>query len=655
MPVGFTDLATEFLSNHTLQDLYGYRMPGAGPDAYTHLINQTGCEALRGTESDYYDWVDAANTLNTWVLPFTGLLLQAPFDSNNAKGTFWAISRWTGGCMASLTYVSQIKCNPATLADTIQVLWNMRSSANCAAFLDKATHRKDLQRATVKDEKGNEIRSDYASYRDASFLLSIMNQFTVNPRFNGASAEKLLKVALFSKELRMPTAAGGSLEQVRQALARDTREARKRGTVQCFLSMLWFIFGMVISIQQSFGLLGQDAPAQNLALGLAMVWFPVLMLCTTVDRNPAIPEATQRQLNIFLGLVREALLRDAGRYRAERQIFKVQSRVTSFDAVVTGSPIKVASVPHTSSAPASPNGTLTEYHESAYPNWFDSHENDSSDLRWLDAIADPALENAEFFTYFAGQGRRLWHYGVAYPIVRGLKKDGIIDTRRGWMYHSDTRCKLIAIANWGRKDRLHSWDLREFWQILASFVIVWTSVLAAFTIAYFTPTVGLGCRALGYLLFGLFGTGMGLIEMIIWAITPRHKYGTSFYKVVRRIGVWFLRIAETINMIWLLYIIFAQALGSYNTCKCKCSNYGIGGGFIDLRILLDPRPAQAKVYWVVGTTMGCSVMVLSFAFIAWEWVTQSHMSTEDYDQAMKGLRVTRRFKTWTRWLAPLQA
>lgn len=102
----FTDLATEFLANTTLQEIWGYRMPGGPPDAYTYTINRTACEALRGYGSDYYPWATAANTIATWVLPFTGLLLQAPFDSNDAIGTFWAIARWTGGSMASLSAVS---------------------------------------------------------------------------------------------------------------------------------------------------------------------------------------------------------------------------------------------------------------------------------------------------------------------------------------------------------------------------------------------------------------------------------------------------------------------------------------------------------------------------------------------------------------------
>lgn len=129
--VSFTDLATNFLNNSTQQEIWGYRMPGAPPDAYQYLLNRTGCEALRGTGSDYYDWADAANTLNTWVLPFTGLLLQAPFDSNNAKGTLWAVTRWVGGPMASLSYVGRNYTFAENEADTIIA----RSCGTCAPRL----------------------------------------------------------------------------------------------------------------------------------------------------------------------------------------------------------------------------------------------------------------------------------------------------------------------------------------------------------------------------------------------------------------------------------------------------------------------------------------------------------------------------------------
>lgn len=266
-----------------------------------------------------------------------------------------------------------------------------------------------------------------------------------------------------------------------------------------------------------------------------MCWFSVLMLATVVDRNPAIPEATQRQLNTFLHLVREALLRDAGRFRYDHHIPQ-PVRVTSFDSVVSGSPLKT--VKHfTEAIRSSPNGTVVDVD---LTSWFDSPECDTPDLRWIDSISAPSLDEEGVFYSFAGQGRQHWHYGVAYPIIRSLKKDGIFDARRGWSYDPDARRKLIATTKWDAKDRIHSWDLRELWQVLFSLLIVWTSMLAAFLIAYFTPTVGLGCRAKGYMQFSVFCTGQGAIEMLTWAVTPHHKHQTKFYKRTRFYAKWFI-------------------------------------------------------------------------------------------------------------------
>lgn len=43
-------------------------------------------------------------------------------------------------------------------------------------------------------------------------------------------------------------------------------------------------------------------------------------------------------------------------------------------------------------------------------------------------------------------------------------------------------------------------------------------------------------------------------------------------------------------------------------------------------------------------------MGAAFVFIVVEYCTQSHLSTENYDDAAKGLKRTRRFKKYTAWL-----
>lgn len=54
-----------------------------------------------------------------------------------------------------------------------------------------------------------------------------------------------------------------------------------------------------------------------------------------------------------------------------------------------------------------------------------------------------------------------------------------------------------------------------------------------------------------------------------------------------------------------------------------------------------------EYYWGFGTAVSCAVLATSLAFIVVEYCTQSHLSTERYDDAMQGLRAVRRFKKYT--------
>ena len=57
-----------------------------------------------------------------------------------------------------------------------------------------------------------------------------------------------------------------------------------------------------------------------------------------------------------------------------------------------------------------------------------------------------------------------------------------------------------------------------------------------------------------------------------------------------------------------------------------------------------------KYYWGFGTALSCITMVLGLLSIVNEYCTQSHLSTENYDSAARGLRTTRRWKKSTMWI-----
>ena len=114
------------------------------------LITFEGCQTLCGKGSEYYLWKDAAATITTWVLPIVGLIVQAPFESNAFRRTMFALARWTGSPMATLSYT----------------LWNIKVSSKCAAMVDMATEFN-----IVPNQE-----SQFAQIRDSFYILSVMNQ-----------------------------------------------------------------------------------------------------------------------------------------------------------------------------------------------------------------------------------------------------------------------------------------------------------------------------------------------------------------------------------------------------------------------------------------------------------------------------------------------
>ena len=90
------------------------------------------------------------------------------------------------------------------------------------------------------------------------------------------AAEKLLRIALFSDELPMTTEF--SLTDRRKKLAGTIRAFRKKGVIPVFVSTLWFLLALAISIQAAFDSRGSNQQAHDLALGLLLAFLPIFIL-----------------------------------------------------------------------------------------------------------------------------------------------------------------------------------------------------------------------------------------------------------------------------------------------------------------------------------------------------------------------------------------
>ena len=65
------------------------------------------------------------------------------------------------------------------------------------------------------------------------------------------------------------------------------------------------------------------------------------------------------------------------------------------------------------------------------------------------------------------------------------------------------------------------------------------------------------------------------------------------------------------------------------------------------------RASGVGVYWGIGVALSNTVMIASFVAATVQWGEQSHLATEDYYSALRGLRTTRRIRRRTKRMREL--
>ncbi|KAF2150485.1 hypothetical protein K461DRAFT_308399 [Myriangium duriaei CBS 260.36] len=525
-------------------------------------ITYPGCRTLCGTGSDYYPFSTISSTITTWILPIIGVLLQGPFESNNSKATFLAICRWVGSPITSLSYV----------------LWNIRVIGKCA-MMGKSWHA-HLQIPSALTfykewEEARLVRRNFYEIRDPFYILQAMNQFGLRllkrrnqpeSEYSATAAEGLLRIALFSQDLELQTHCTCSrhsrtLLEARSKLAQKLRNRRKRGIIPVFISTFWFLFALALSIQTAFAELGDNATAHDLALGLMLGWLPVLILGSIADRNPTDPEGSRDDLNKFVASVCVSLLNDKiyndyVEFIKRRYIFtnemqqddKISTELEKirefcralvrsegydtlpFQSVNYNAPRTPSIAGSTRSrgdtgvSPIAP--PTADLDDLTSPSRLNRCQNDKEPLK------------VNFFGGFAGQGRVRWHYGVAHPILSEIEDAYIAADRknngrqrpgkRNWLEDHDQARVNLVLGRLDQRQGLIWWDLRELWQISVSAFIVCGTCLGALILSYNTPTVGLGCRSGGYLIFMVISIFLLVVELLSWLIDWGRIYTSLF-------------------------------------------------------------------------------------------------------------------------------
>ena len=266
----------------------------------------------------------------------------------------------------------------------------------------------------------------------------------------------------------------------RTILAQSFREERKKGVIPVLVSFLWFVFALGLSVELAFNDAGGNATAHDLALGLLVGWLPVLIVGCTVDRNLTSADSVLDRLNDLIEEVRVALL-----------------------------------------DPESADDLHIHHHSTAI------------EFAKSKVLNTEEVNGEPFFEGFGGQGRTHFHYGVAHPILSSMESKFVAQTGRDWLRNGHKARRAIVVQS-RNINGLKMWDPRMIWQMLSSIFIVAGTVFAAFVISWFTPTVGLGCRTGGYIVYILIATGALIIEMSTWWLT--HHTTHTHKDPLRRVG-----------------------------------------------------------------------------------------------------------------------
>jgi len=252
--------------------------------------------------------------------------------------------------------------------------------------------------STRYDETIPNEDSNFGSIRDSFYILICMNQYVMKPVVSlKKEAEGLLRIVLFSKDLRLLND-NKTLDQRRRKLAQSLRCGRRRGVVPVYISTLWFIFALALSIQTAFGYIGENSIAHDLALGCVLSWLPVLILCSIVDRNPIAVEDIRNRLNELVDKVCLSLRNDQIR----------QEYIETF-----------------------------------------RDQQKAAEMRdWVQQISDHSqFVMGGFFGRFAGQGRVRWHYGAAHPILSDIENSYIAERGRNWLENEEeARTNLVLVV-----------------------------------------------------------------------------------------------------------------------------------------------------------------------------------------------------------------
>ncbi|KAG1773272.1 hypothetical protein EV702DRAFT_1244209 [Suillus placidus] len=147
----------------------------------------------------------------------------------------------------------------------------------------------------------------------------------------------------------------------------------------------------------------------------------------------------------------------------------------------------------------------------------------------------------------------------------------------------------------------------------ASLALQWGTVGAAFLVAWFTPTTWeMGCRSLGYLLYGVISTLVWM--MLLMSSILAHSAAADPHRVSLSARValafshilrWTGKLFAMVNFCLVIMACVFQYSNFYDRCYCNSSVFSRQGAAYAVIIETTAQAAQAKAAWIAALVLAC--------------------------------------------------
>lgn len=430
--------------------------------------------------------------------------------------------------------------------------------------------------------KPTQFRNSDASghIRNSLYILSCVNQYEYlrrgllvaqAQRRDRALLRGVLHPYVRAEDPMLTTDRRKILENWNEHLAFQLRLQRRKGVYPIYISILWFGLAFIFSIVIAFASLGDNSTAHSLALGLLLSWVPVVVFASVVDRNPT---SATRCSDLI-----------------ERWLFNI-------DRLFEEGPPQLG-------PPGLPG--LQQVPRPAPAQWRGRHllpDNTSSIPDEVDGFS---------IGEFLGQGRRLRYCGITDTVL-----ERITNPKRADLSLPALDDKEYEIFRRDLVSRPVSWYIT--W--LLGQVIVSISFIMAFLVSFNTPTVGLGCRSLSYVVWWLFTLPSWML--LGWQQEPRPRL-----QLAMTVG------PNALAVISIFAIMVLQTTGAFNTCTCKSSTFGGGGGYMDFENGdFYKLHYNVSAIWGAASAVGGISAVFAIAWLAWKWHKSSSLWKVTEDTSM---------------------